>query len=209
MSLYLPGHFRDDDRALALALIAAQPFATLVSTLDGAPFVTHLPLLLSADGTQLLGHVARANPQSAAIGGAVPSVAIFHGPHAYVSPRWYARRPAVPTWNYAVVHVSGLLQPLPDGEALRAVQQQLVERFEAAALPEGVMPETHVAQLSTAIVGFALAVEHVDTKLKFGQHRSLADQQGVEDGLLAEGGAEGAALVELQRRLGYPKAPGR
>lgn len=206
--MYLPAHFRADDPALARQLIAEQPFATLVSTLDGLPFVTHLPLLLGADGRRLLGHFARPNPHVAAIGSGAPTVAVFHGPHAYVSPRWYRRRPAVPTWNYAVVHVSGPLQPLADVEALRAVQAQLVETFEPAPLPEGVMPESHVEQLGAGIVGFALAIECVETKLKFGQHRSLADQQGVEAGLQAEGGADGAALLALQRRLGYPRASG-
>lgn len=206
--MYLPAHFRADDPALARTLIAAHPFATLVSTLAGAPFITHLPLLLSADGQRLLGHFARPNPHAAAIGNGAPAVAVFHGPHAYVSPRWYQRRPAVPTWNYAVVHATGPLLPLADVEELRAVQAQLVETFEPAPLPEGVMPETHVEQLSAGIVGFALAIEGIETKLKFGQHRSLADQQGVEAGLAAEGGAEGAALIALQRRLGYPKAPG-
>jgi transcriptional regulator len=206
--MYLPTHFRADDPALARALIAAHPFATLVSTLAGAPFVTHLPLLLSPDGQRLLGHFARPNPHAAAIGHGAITVAVFHGPHAYVSPRWYQRRPAVPTWNYAVVHVSGPLRPLADVDELRALQAQLVETFEPAPLPEGVMPETHVEQLSAGIVGFALAIERIETKLKFGQHRSLADQQGVEAGLLAEGGADGAALIALQRRLGYPQAPG-
>lgn len=205
--MYLPAHFRDDDPAVAQALLRAHPFATLVSTLAGAPFATHLPLLLSEDGQRLLGHFARPNPHAAAIGSGAPALAIFHGPHAYVSPRWYQRRPAVPTWNYAVVQVRGPLLPLADAGELRAIQQQLVDAFESEALPEGVMPEVHIAQLSAAIVGFSLAIERTQTKLKFGQHRSLPDQQGVEAGLLATGGSDEAALVALQRRLGYPKAP--
>lgn len=206
--MYLPAHFRDESRTTAEALLRAHPFATLVTTLDGAPFATHLPLLLADDGQRLLGHFARPNPQVRGIGSGEPALAIFHGPHAYVSPRWYERRPAVPTWNYAVLHVRGRLQPLADGAELRAVQAQLVDAFEPAPLPDGVMPETHVEQLSAGIVGFALAIERIDTKLKFGQHRSLADQQGVEAGLLATAGSDEAALVALQRRLGYPKAPG-
>lgn len=206
--MYLPAHFRHEDRATADALLRAHPFATLVSTLDGAPFATHLPLLLAPDGRRLLGHFARPNPHAAAIGQGGTALAIFHGPHAYVSPRWYERRPAVPTWNYAVVHVRGPLQALADANELRAVQDQLVAAFEAAPLPEGVMPDPYVAQLSAGIVGFALEIERIDTKLKFGQHRALADQQGVEAGLLATAGADETALVALQRELGYPRAPG-
>lgn len=206
--MYLPAHFRDDDRATADALLRAHPFATLVSMQDGAPFATHLPLLLAPDGRRLLGHFARPNPQVAAIGSGETALAIFHGPHAYVSPRWYDRRPAVPTWNYAVVHVRGPLQPLAGPAELREVQDQLVAAFESAPLPEGVMPEAYVAQLSAGIVGFALEIEGIETKLKFGQHRSLADQQGVEAGLLASAGADEAALVALQRALGYPRTRG-
>src|SRR4051794_30428541 len=102
--MYIPSAFRIDDPATLQAFMRKYSFATLV-TADAEPFVTHLPLLLDANhgrhGT-LVGHVAKPNPHWQMDHERLTSVAIFHGPHAYVSPTWYrSKSPAVPTWNYA------------------------------------------------------------------------------------------------------------
>src|SRR3954470_2539732 len=100
--MYLPSFFKENDPATLYALMRENPFATLITVADGAPFVGHLPLLVR-DG-EILGHMARANPQWRQF----PEVtAIFHGPHTYVSPTWYTSEGQVPTWNYAVVHARG------------------------------------------------------------------------------------------------------
>src|SRR3546814_11682458 len=86
------------------------PFATLVTTFEGAPFATHLPLLHEAEGGphgRIVGHMARQNPQWRGFADGGEALIVFHGPHAYVSPTWYERQPAVPTWNYPTVHASG------------------------------------------------------------------------------------------------------
>jgi transcriptional regulator len=146
MSLYTPGHFTIDDRAAIAGLVHDHPFATLVTPGTPEPFVSHVPLLLVPDGEPhgtLIGHVARANPhwQHAA---AVASLAIFHGPHAYVSPSWYTE-PArmVPTWNYATVHAHGTLEIITDAAETRGILDALTARFEGGraapwtlALPE-------------------------------------------------------------------------
>ncbi|HXD08335.1 MAG TPA: FMN-binding negative transcriptional regulator [Burkholderiaceae bacterium] len=206
--MYLPAHFRaDDEAATAHMLMREAPFATLVSTLDGEPFATHLPLHLSEDGATLTGHFARPNPHARAIGSGAKALAVFHGPHAYVSPRWYERHPAVPTWNYAVVHAMGELQALDDA-GLLGVLASLVGDFEGQPLPQDVMPQDYVDQLRKGIVGFSMRIDSLQAKLKFGQHRALADQRGVEEALLATGREGDAQLVELQRRLGYPRERG-
>src|SRR5690606_3576711 len=100
--MYVPPSFRPHDHEVLQAFMRRHSFATLVSQLDGVPFATHLPLLhraqVGSDG-QLLGHVARANPQWQELAGQ-QVLAIFNGPHAYVSPTWYGVKDAVPTWNY-------------------------------------------------------------------------------------------------------------
>ena len=109
MTLYMPPHFHVEDRAALVAFMEANGFATLVSHGAGGLSVSHVPLLVEADGQELrlLGHVARNNEHWRALEGADEVLAIFHGPHAYVSPTWYAQHPSVPTWNYAVVHAHG------------------------------------------------------------------------------------------------------
>src|SRR6185369_10504174 len=107
MTLYRPTHFRVDDESALLAFIEAHGFGTLVSAGARGLDVSHIPFVpeRGADGRiRLLAHVARANAQWEALAGATHVVAIFEGPHAYVSPTWYSEHPSVPTWNYAVVH---------------------------------------------------------------------------------------------------------
>jgi len=97
--------------------------------------VTHLPLIHVADcephGT-LVGHFARANPHAEAAAGD-ESIAIFHGPHAYVSPSWYAEpAAAVPTWNYAVVHAHGRIVLARSPAETQALLDLMIHRFESA-----------------------------------------------------------------------------
>jgi transcriptional regulator len=56
---------------------------------------------------------------------------IFQGPHAYISPSWYAVHPSVPTWNYAAVHAYGIPQVIDDSAALYTLLQALVQTYEA------------------------------------------------------------------------------
>ena len=122
MSLYTPTHFARTDRAAIARLMHEYPFATLVTPATPEPMVSHLPLLLvpgcEPHGT-LLGHFARANPHWERARD-VESIAIFHGPHAYVSPSWYAEPDRmVPTWNYATVHAHGTLEMIDDRASRR------------------------------------------------------------------------------------------
>src|SRR5262249_51748683 len=104
-ALYVPSHFAEHNRDLLLGVVRAHPFGILTSIVDGSLMATHIPFVI--EGDKLHAHVARANPHWRAFDGKTEALAVFSGPHAYVSPTWYAKRPAVPTWNYVAVHVSG------------------------------------------------------------------------------------------------------
>lgn len=189
MSLYTPNSFRWDDRAAVAALIDAHPFALLLTVTDGCePAVTHLPLL--RDGDCLVGHMARANPhwQQFAAG---RTLAVFQGPHAYVSPRWYVE-PAeqVPTWNFAAVHLSGRVEVLTPAEAGEAVRV-LTRRFDPGFVPA----PGRVEQLLGGIVAFRLHIERVEAKNKMNQNKTAADRAGVIAGLRATGRPEDAAVA--------------
>jgi transcriptional regulator len=206
MSLYVPAHFAAKDRATAARLFHEHPFATLVTPATPEPLVTHLPLIHVADcephGT-LHGHFAQANPHARAPG-RTESLAIFHGPHAYVTPSWYAD-PAgsVPTWNYAVVHAHGTIELARDPAETRAVLALLVQRFEAARTAPWKLDlsASRLAAMVGAIVGFRIKVKRIDVKLKLSQNRTRVDQERVAAGLDAEGYAEAAATAAWMRAL--------
>jgi transcriptional regulator len=211
--MYAPPHFEVSDLAGLHALVERHPFATLVSTVAGEPFATHLPLLLDrAAGPQgsLTGHVARANPHWRAFDGETPALAIFHGPHAYVSPSWYAQGPAVPTWNYAAVHVYGRPLAFEDPAHLEPLVDRMVATFEAGqASPwSGALPEAFKAGMLRAIVGLRLEIGRIEGKWKLGQNRSRADQEGVLRALEASGSPEDAGLAAFTRARMPPRGSG-
>jgi transcriptional regulator len=203
--MYLPEAFRVVDREIVHRFIATYGFAVVVSQGREGPFATHVPLVIERDGDRdvLLGHVARANPHWRSFDGKNEALAIFQGPHAYVSPSWYATSPAVPTWNYAVVHVYGRPRVVEDGARVRVILERLVAQYEAAMQSEpwstAALPPDYAERMMTAIVGFEMEVDRFEAKLKLGQNRSREDIQGVVEGLTDRGGPSDRALAELMR----------
>jgi transcriptional regulator len=161
--------------------------------------VSHLPFLPERDArgrVRLLAHVARANEQWKALADAEQVVAIFQGPHAYVSPTWYASHPSVPTWNYAVVHAHGRAR-LMDEPQLHDLLLRLSSAYEAGNTPPwkmSALPADYTQSMLNAVVGFEIEVERLEAKFKLSQNRP-ADARHVADVLEARGERELAALM--------------
>lgn len=185
--MYSPSVFKNDDHAQALDTIRAHPFATVITTVDGAPFVSHLPLLAEAttEGEiKISGHMARANPHWRHFKTS-ESLFIFHGPHTYVTPGWYKNPLNVPTWNYVVIHAYGTPKLIEDYEGLQRILESSVAVFEKAeASPWKLdLPLDFRKELTQAIVGFEVRVERLEAKFKLSQNRDPEDRQGVLEGL--------------------------
>jgi transcriptional regulator len=204
MSVYTPSHFAMSDRAAIARLMHDHPFATLLTHAAPEPMISHVPLLLvpgcEPHGT-LIGHMARANPHWRSAAGAL-SIAIFHGPHAYVSPSWYAQpAQAVPTWNYAIVHAEGALDVIEDPVETRQVLEAMVHRFEANrdAPWAFAMPERQRDALVGAIVAFQIRIRRLTGKFKLSQNRPEHDRARVADALRAAGDPESSAVASWMR----------
>ena len=195
MTVYIPRHFVGDD-ATARQLIADYPFAILVTGASDGVRVTHLPLLLADDGAALIGHLARPNPHWQAFAQGT-TVAIFQGPHAFVSRGWY-RDPAdnVPTWNYAAVHVTGRPRLCDEAQSRDAVER-LSARFENPALP-GVL-EKKMGGLLRGLVAFHMPIEQLEVKFKMSQNKP-AEIDGVIAGLEAAGGHDELATAQWMKK---------
>lgn len=200
MTFYIPRHFRFDDPEALERFVAENAFGTLVSTGAGGLSVSHIPFLAErgADGRlRLRGHVARANPHWQSLESAGEVLAIFAGPHAYVSPGWYESHPSVPTWNYAVVHARGPARLLPPSD-LPALLDRLSRTYEDGRVSPWRMealPPDYTRKLVEAIVGFEIVVETLEGKFKLSQNRSARDREGVAAALEAEGQEAIAALM--------------
>lgn len=169
--MYVPPAFSLDLGELA-PLLAAWPFATVVSAGSLGLFASHVPLVVHEG--RLVGHLARANPQVADLDG--PLLAIFHGPHAMVRSDWY-RTPTtqVPTWNYLAIHANGVGRPFDAEAAVRLAMSALQPDTAADARPSA----ERVASLARGVVGFAIEVERWEGKAKLSQNRDPEDQARV------------------------------
>jgi transcriptional regulator len=199
MTLYVPPHFRMDDQDALLDLVERNAFGTLVSSGDAGLHVSHIPFVAergSGGALRLLGHVARANGQWESLESAEHVVAIFQGAHGYISPTWYEGQPAVPTWNYAVVHAHGKAR-LMDEASLHDLLIRLSTIYEAASPKPWRLSEQPAAYVDTmlkAIVGFEIEVERLEGKFKLSQNRP-AEIPRVIAALEARGEADLAALM--------------
>jgi transcriptional regulator len=202
--MYTPPHFTGTDPAWLDWLAEAYPFGTLVSQADGAPFATHLPVLYRREVDQaiLTGHWARPNAQWREIEGQ-RVLFMFQGPHAYISPRWYADTPKqVPTWNYVAAHVYGKVRLIHEGEELERIVVSLADKFEAGAATPWSLANADPANRARlkGIVGFELRAETIQIKLKLNQNHVAANVEGVIAGLRATGSPEAAAVADLMQK---------
>lgn len=219
--MYIPKTFEVADLPTLHEFIETYSFGTLVTAVGEQPVATRLPLILDrASGRQgtLLGHVARANPQWRCFDGARRCLVMFDGPHGYVSPSWYANSPAVPTWNYATVHVYGIPRPLHDVEQLSVLVDRLVGVYEAGMSQPwpGTLPADFKAEMLKAIVGVAIEIERIEGKFKLGQNRPREDRIGTVMRLQGSPDPASRALAELTRKHlgpdldgGSPRTPGK
>jgi transcriptional regulator len=197
--MYIPKHFLETDRDALAELIEANSFGTLITVADGRPFASHVPFLYERAGNTLHAHVARANPQWRDLGATREVLAIFQGPHGYVSPTWYVD-PGVPTWNYAAVHVYGTAVTLDDAAATARHVEALAARFERGN-PKPWVPSYDPKRLA-GIVGIEIRVTEIQGKLKLSQNRSAADRAGVVAHLAASGTDNDAALARMMEAAG-------
>ncbi|VTT99661.1 transcriptional regulator : Transcriptional regulator OS=Singulisphaera acidiphila (strain ATCC BAA-1392 / DSM 18658 / VKM B-2454 / MOB10) GN=Sinac_7182 PE=4 SV=1: FMN_bind_2 [Gemmataceae bacterium] len=202
--MYLPPAFAETDPSTLSAFVRRHSFGLLVSQLGGEPFATHLPFLLdSAAGPHgtLVGHVARANPHWQYLDGQ-PALAVLSGPHAYVSPSWYAAENVVPTWNYTAVHAYGRVTLVHDPEPLLEIVRDTVAYYEAGmptpwAFDGGTQ---FAARLVTQIVGFRIAIERLEGKFKLSQNHPLERRERVAAALLARGDENAVGVADMMRR---------
>ncbi len=196
--MYIPIKMQMTPETEALNFINEFGFGVIVSNDLSA---SHLPFLLETknDKTILYTHFAKANNHWQILDGH-ECLVIFSGPHAYISPSWYAKHPAVPTWNYSAVHVKGNCHILDRNHTIEVVEK-LVQKYEPQQLERrDIITESVVDKLSAAIVGLKIEVTHLEGKHKLGQHRSQDDQQGVYQALSMSKRLDDQQLAQYMKR---------
>lgn len=203
--MFVPEHYRARDPR---ALVSQYPFAQLVSAADdGSPFATSVPIYFASDAPgemMLVGHLARANPHAALLTDGQPALAIFAGPHAYISPSWYVERPTVPTWDYMTAQVRGRLTPIDDDEEQLAIMRRTIamsEGYNGSAWRMEDAPEGRVEFLLPMIRSFRIAIERIDGVTKLNQTHPPGDRQRVVAALRRRGTADDLQIADLMADL--------
>ena len=177
-----------EDTAEIRTFVKANPFGMLLSNGRQVSDVTHLPLQLMTDeeGNDSINiHLSKANPHTKVLENGVSALAVFLGTNGYISPRWYAEKYNVPTWNYTAVHAFGTLRKIDNEDELMQLVDQLTIEHEADA--ESPWSEDWLVEktdkILNVIVGFELKVERWEGKKKIGQNRSAEDQASLKRNL--------------------------
>lgn len=203
--VYLPPAFTESRNEVLIEHVQRHDFGLLVSHGEGGLIASHIPFLMvrRAEGVLLQAHLARANPQAADIAAAGEALAVFQGPHAYISPTWYAAGPAVPTWNYTAVHAYGPARAVSDPDWLEDFLVRLTARHESREPPPQWRmqdePRCYLDMMLRGIVGIEIAVDRLEGKFKLSQNRPAIDRPRIIAALESRGDAESSGVAELMR----------
>ncbi len=200
--MYVPTAFTETDTAKLYEFIRANSFALLTSHGNDGLIASHLPLLFDTEGGlsgRLLGHMARANPQWRQVTGEV--MAVFSGPHAYVSPSWYEEEGTVPTWNYVAVHAYGNFETVEDTDGLLDILRRSVSFYENPRPNPWAFDASapHVEKLLKAIIGFQIPITRLEGKWKLSQNHSELRRRRVLGALAGCDDENSQAIAQLMR----------
>ncbi len=202
--MFLPKQFEITDQKTIYSLIQDFSFASLISVNTNGIQASHLPLVLSHDKKFLIGHMAIANVQWKDLTGK-EMLAIFQGPHHYISPSWYETKDAVPTWNYLAVHVYGKFSLMENETFLTESLSSLVDKFESMEseyLLDNANPE-YLANLRNGIIGFQIEIQKMEAKAKLSQNHSKERQISVIQNLKKQKTENAEAIATwMQKNIG-------
>lgn len=200
--MYKPKYAKKDDRATTLEFIKQNGFGIIVSQWSGKLLATHIPLELQ-DNSKLLGHISRANPQWKNFETGREVLAIFTGPHAYISSSWYDHE-NVPTWNYIAVHAYGTIRIIEGDELLDSLKR-LVDKYETGSRnPVSVerMSPDYIQHSLKGIVGFEISITGLEASYKMSQNRNKKNQLAIIEELEKRNDASSLGVAtEMKKNL--------
>ncbi|MBW4362214.1 FMN-binding negative transcriptional regulator [Flavobacterium taihuense] len=172
--MYIPDLYKNEDKEVIRTFLKANAFGILINQTNGKLWATHIPLELesNSEGEEvLMGHISKENPQWTAFESDNQVLAVFTGPHSYISPSWYDHE-NVPTWNYSAVHVYGKIKII-EGDAVIDSLTKLVDKYEQnSKCPVRVAELSKKTMMQTrGIVAFEIKIEEIQAQTKMSQNR--------------------------------------
>jgi transcriptional regulator len=209
--MYLRRTFTVTDRETQLDVIRDAGWGCLFGMDDGAPIASHLPFLVVGEPgrEKLEGHMSRANPHWRTFSGAGDMLVVFQGPHSYVTPSLSEAEGALPTWNYAAVHVYGRPVIVDAPEEVRGLIKRLVDhresRFDTPWRLES-LDEGWVDSKLRGIVGFEIPIDRMETTFRLMQNRTPEDRRRVADALAGYDDTSSQDVAAMMRRFSLEPA---
>src|SRR6218665_176644 len=201
--MYIANGYQNENDSEITTFLQGNSFGILINQVDGKPWATHIPLELDVNenGQKVLyGHLAKENPQWQSFNSNDKVLAIFSGPHAYISSSWYDHENA-PTWNYVAVHIYGLIKII-EGEAMLVALKKLVDKYEAtSANPVRIETLSKRTMMQTrGIVAFEIVIEDIQAVKKMSQNRNEKDHQNIISDLEKTGNPQAAAVATIMSK---------
>lgn len=212
--MYVPDLFEEQRTNVLHEFICANSLGILVAHCAGEFDANHIPFELDARSSplgRLRAHIARGNPLWRNLAQGANVLAIFQGPHAYISPSWQPSRrkhgKVQPSWYYAAVHAYGTVALMHDKDWLMRHLTELTDRHEAAGeepWSPAEAPKDFIARLLDQIVGLEIQITRLLGKWQVSQQRNSEDRRGIIDALAKNTTAANAGLVSMVRALETP-----
>ena len=192
----MPKVFIEKNRSKLLELVESNSLGTLVVSSAGEYDVNHLPFLVDSQDTgaiRLRAHLPKANPLCSLVEGAEKCVVIFNGADGYITPSWYATKKVhgkvVPTWNYSVVHMHGIMKIIDDSRWIYSQLTDLTNKNEKSRKESWKVtdaPADYIESQLKALVGLEIMVDRIEGKTKASQNQPRENKETILSALKSE-----------------------
>ncbi|UXR78813.1 MULTISPECIES: FMN-binding negative transcriptional regulator [unclassified Staphylococcus] len=196
--MYIPKYYQMHDYEEIKAFMKQYPFITMVTISEGRPIASHIPVMVEEreEALYLVGHLAKGNAQVETLNDNDQVLAIFHGPHDYISSSWYETED-VPTWDYQSVHAYGSSR-LQSHDELAEALEKLLDHYEGHRengatwdqLSEQTKKQIH------GIEGFEIKITEIEAAYKLSQTRSNVDKERIATELIKKGSYDAIKLAK-------------
>ncbi|MEH6765410.1 MAG: FMN-binding negative transcriptional regulator [Aequorivita antarctica] len=193
--MYPPPHHQSDEIGKMISVIKHFPLGMLVTAKDGKPFVTHIPFIYNEISKKLVAHIDRNNPQLETLTENAEVTIVFKGPDTYISPSVYTT-PQLPTWNYIIVHVTGIIQLINEPESIKNTMIDMTAFLEGEAQKFTLKnDDPRMDRLINYIQAFEIEITNWEGKFKLSQDKNAQDFENAKEELIRNSGKDISGFI--------------
>jgi transcriptional regulator len=193
--MYPPPHHQSQEKQKMISVMKAYPFATLVSTSEGNPLITHIPIIYNDESGKLVAHIDKYNPQMTTLQNGAEVTVVFKGPDSYISPTVYTTK-QLPTWNYIIVHIKGIVTLINDPSHAKDTMIAMTEFLEGTDQKFVLEKESTRMQRSIKYIqAFDITITSWEGKFKLSQDKNEQDMENAKQELIKKSGKDISSFI--------------